>query len=130
MKMTKEAELLNCPFCGGRPTMHCGGPGNWFLQCNGCKCATNDVQHDHAIELWNTRAQPQSSQQSAVEVERGRCLAACEGWIERYQNTEIKYTSARDYAIDAVKDIADLIRNGTPISRPLRPDTSQLGNSQ
>ncbi len=51
-------DLLSCPFCGGEAAMLCGGPGNWFVQCRGCKCSTNDVQHDHAVTLWNTRAEP------------------------------------------------------------------------
>jgi len=48
-----------------------------------------------------------------VDAERERCVAICEGWIGRFQDTDIKYTSAREYAIDAVDDIAELIRNGT-----------------
>lgn len=48
-----------------------------------------------------------------VEAERERCIAICEGWIGRYQNKEIQYTSPREYAVDAIDDIIDLIRDGT-----------------
>ena len=50
------SELLPCPFCGGGATMMCGGPGNWFARCIDCQCSTNDVQHDHAVRLWNRRS--------------------------------------------------------------------------
>lgn len=44
--------------------------------------------------------------------ERERCLAICEGWIGTFQDTEIKFTTAREYAVDAIEDIVELIRNG------------------
>lgn len=53
-----------------------------------------------------------SSFDKNVEAERQRCLAICEGWIGTYQDREIQYTSAREYAIDAIEDIMDLIRDG------------------
>jgi len=48
----------------------------------------------------------------AIATERKRCIAICEGWIETFQDREIKYTSARDYAVDAIEDIIGLIREG------------------
>ena len=51
--MTDELKL--CPFCGGDPQLLNGGPGNWYVRCAECKVSTNDVQQDHAIELWNAR---------------------------------------------------------------------------
>lgn len=48
--------LAPCPFCGGEAELRNGGPGNWYVHCNGCQCNTNDVQRERAIELWNTRA--------------------------------------------------------------------------
>lgn len=53
-----------------------------------------------------------------IKAERERCIAICEGWIGRYQDTDIKYTSAREYAISAVEDIADLIRSGADPRTP------------
>jgi hypothetical protein len=47
-----------------------------------------------------------------VEAERQRCIAVCEGWIGTFQDKEIQFTSAREYAVDAIEDIIDLIRNG------------------
>lgn len=49
------SDLKPCPFCGGTAKMLCGGPGNWFAQCETCKASSNDVGHDHAVELWNAR---------------------------------------------------------------------------
>jgi len=48
----------------------------------------------------------------AIAAERNRCMAICETWIGTFQDRDIQYTSARDYAIDAIEDIIDLIRDG------------------
>jgi hypothetical protein len=67
-----------------------------------------------------------------VEAERDRCIAICEGWIGRFQDTDIKYTSAREYAVDAVDDIAELIRNGTDPRRHvgLQPQATVAENAK
>lgn len=51
-----------------------------------------------------------------VSDERLRCIAICEGWIGTFQDRDIKYTSAREYAIGAIEDIIDIIRAGRPVS--------------
>jgi hypothetical protein len=38
------------------------------------------------------------------------CAKIADGWLARYGETEIKYTTAQEYASDAVADIADGIR--------------------
>ncbi len=38
------------------------------------------------------------------------CARMADGWLERHGETEIQYTSAREYACDAVADVADAIR--------------------
>lgn len=48
-----------------------------------------------------------------IDGERERCAAVCEGWLNRFQADDIEYTSAREYAVDAINDILDLIRDGT-----------------
>lgn len=53
----------------------------------------------------------------AEQEERERCVAICEGWLAAYEGVEIKYTSARKYATDAVKDIRDAIISGTQPDR-------------
>lgn len=50
--------------------------------------------------------------EAAVAAERARCASLCDGWLAIYGDRDIKYTSARDYATDAVKDIRDTIRSG------------------
>ncbi|HWW62018.1 MAG TPA: hypothetical protein VN181_11675 [Thermoanaerobaculia bacterium] len=68
------------------------------------------------------QAQPQSS---GVQAERDRCVAICEGWMERFEGMEIQYTSPREYACDAINDIMDLIRDGIdPSSSVTRPKPS------
>jgi hypothetical protein len=38
-------------------------------------------------------------------------------WIDTYKDRDIKYVSARDYAIDAIKDIIDLITDGQDVGQ-------------
>lgn len=81
----KEALEL-CPFCGGKAELLNGGPGNWFVRCTNCKCTTNDVQRDAAIQLWHRRAalatlQPSGERREAIarhnqELALGFCKAS------------------------------------------------------
>lgn len=48
----------------------------------------------------------------AIEAERKRCLAITQGWLDGFATTDIKYVSPRRYASDAVRDIAQAIRDG------------------
>jgi hypothetical protein len=57
--------------------------------------------------------------------ERERCIAICEGWMDRFEGMEIQYTSPREYACDAINDIMDLIRDGIdPRSQAKEPEAS------
>lgn len=62
---------------------------------------------------FQERARAISSSRASVESERARCIAICESWIGTFQGTDIKYTTPRKYAIDAIEDIIDLIRDGS-----------------
>lgn len=56
------AELKPCPFCGGEPHIYCSGsPSNGsFMEviCGKCRCQTERLRGDKAIEAWNRRAEP------------------------------------------------------------------------
>ena len=54
--MTTREELEPCPFCGEMPELLNGAPGSWFVRCKNCKCSTNDVQRDAAVQLWHRRS--------------------------------------------------------------------------
>lgn len=61
----------------------------------------------------NGEDHPDTTIANAAKIaERARCATICEGWLEQFAKTDIKYTSAREYASDAVKDILDAIREG------------------
>jgi hypothetical protein len=45
---------------------------------------------------------------------REECGAICDEWLAQFSDKEIEFTTAREYATDAVKDIAELIRTGAP----------------
>jgi hypothetical protein len=49
----------------------------------------------------------------ALANERERCIAVCESWIGTFQKFELKHTGAREYAVDAIGDIIEVIREGT-----------------
>lgn len=51
-----------------------------------------------------------TSLSQAVAAEREACAALCDQWVTMCQDFDIKYTSARNYAVEAVKDIADATR--------------------
>jgi hypothetical protein len=48
----------------------------------------------------------------ALANERERCIAVCESWIGTFQKFELKYTGAPEYAVDAIEDIIEVIREG------------------
>ncbi|MDB5584835.1 MAG: hypothetical protein JWR80_10011 [Bradyrhizobium sp.] len=85
---------------------------------------------NHLVELYNRRLNsdvigvPYEEQVAlgraieqlrAAHSERERCIALCEVWIGTFQDRAIKYTTPREYAIGAIEDIIDLIRNGQSI---------------
>jgi hypothetical protein len=61
-----SATLKPCPFCGGPARLKQGCPGCWFVQCDRCMAASNDVGYEHAIDIWNTRDHAQRP--SVLEV--------------------------------------------------------------
>lgn len=58
------------------------------------------------------------TEEEIVLRERSRCIALCSGWIDSFKDREIKYVAPREYAIDAINDIMDLISDGQEISMP------------
>jgi hypothetical protein len=50
--------------------------------------------------------------EAALANERERCIAVCESWIGTFQKFELKHTGAREYAVDAIGDIIEVIREG------------------
>lgn len=92
---------------------------------------------NHLVELYNRRLKfdvigvPYEEQvalgraidilrNDPIDKERQRCIAICESWIVAWQQEEPKIISAQKWAIDAIEDIIDLIRNGNlPVPDPL-----------
>lgn len=78
----------------------------------------------------------QNGHEEAILQERFRCLALCDGWINNFKDREIKYVGAREYAIDAIRDIIDLISDGQEVGRckpatedASEPSTLTMGNA-
>jgi hypothetical protein len=55
---------------------------------------------------------------SAVDAERKRCVAICEGWIGTWQSQNPKAVSAQRWATEAIQDIAEMIESGAPYPPP------------
>lgn len=49
-------DLLNCPFCGGKPAMHDSNMGWKYVICGECDAAADDhTKEEMAALAWNTR---------------------------------------------------------------------------
>ena len=51
------SDLKPCPFCGGKPHMHHGGAGNYYVSCLECKVTSDDGTEERATRIWNRRAE-------------------------------------------------------------------------
>lgn len=79
--MTKENELLPCPFCGGkefvveRSDIPWGVLRNkiewWKLRCCGCLSGADYPTKDGLISKWNTRHAPQSVDVEGLKKDYG-----------------------------------------------------------
>ena len=67
----------------------------------------------------------EAKSQAALAQERERCIAICESWIGTFQKFELKHTSPRDYAVDAIGDIIEVIRDGADPRAALDKDAGQ-----
>lgn len=63
--------------------------------------------------------------EAALANERERCIAVCENWIGMFQKFELKRTGAREYAVDAIGDVIQAIREGFDPRAALDKDTGQ-----
>ncbi len=61
------------------------------------------------------------TEQEIIDRERYRCVRLCEMWIETFKDRDIQYVSARDYAVDAINDIIDLITDGQDVTPSVSP---------
>lgn len=67
--------------------------------------------------IFNALESARNWHEEAIIRERFRCIALCDGWINSFKDREIKYVGAREYAIDAIRDIMDLISDGQEVGR-------------
>jgi predicted RNase H-like nuclease (RuvC/YqgF family) len=66
-----------------------------------------------ALRMTDKAAARIEALEAALANERERCIAVCESWIGTFQKYELKHTGAREYAVDAIGDIIEVIREGT-----------------
>lgn len=59
---------------------------------------------------WITKAATPPASTTDRDATIEECARLADGWITVHGETEIEYTTAREYAVDAVQDVADAIR--------------------
>ena len=70
MTNDREADLLPCPFCGGRAVVTgsiADAPKNHVV-CTVCPVGTRQFMGMEAAQIWNTRTPPASEPSEAVEA--------------------------------------------------------------
>lgn len=98
-----EADLETCPNCEGTGIAGHPDSGYTCTKCSGCGGVQPEADLVKAGALAAGRAQG---------IEAAAKVAS--GWLAAFQGVEIQRTSAREYACDAVMDIADGIRALVP----------------
>lgn len=74
--------------------------------------AIRDINSQLRFGLWSEQSRADEAEanlDSRSEIIE-ECARMADGWLAAHGQNEIKYTSARDYACDAVADVADAIR--------------------
>lgn len=83
--------------------------------------AEKDAEIADALDALNAETAraiaAESSRDAAVEAEREACLSVLQRWVEVFGTTQIQYTSAREYACDAIQDCIDIVRSRAQTAR-------------
>ncbi len=74
MTEQEQVQLLPCPFCGGAPQMSAGGPGLWYVRCEGCTASTDDGSRERAERLWNTRHMDEVTKIPSALLDQSCCI--------------------------------------------------------
>lgn len=138
----KEAlELLPCPFCCGVAELLNGGPENWFVRCTNCKCTTNDVQRDAAVQLWHRRAalatlQPSGEGREAIarhnqELALGFCKASFQKRFSLSDSRTKEYAACIADVLDLATDFASgLVQDEAGIRADERENCAKIADRE
>jgi hypothetical protein len=86
------------------------------------ECAAQLDQNTVTMDVARARIE---ALEAALANERERCIAVCESWIGTFQQFEVKCTGAREYAIAAIEDIVEFIREGHDPRAALDKDAAE-----
>lgn len=111
-----QTPLEPCPFCGSRcVTLLNGGPGNYFVRCDDCSASSNDVQKDHAVQLWNTR----SEQPTPLSPDIAAAINQLIDYADDLDATERPAIGDYDVTAD-IRSVCEFIR-----ARAVQPDVRE-----
>jgi len=71
------------------------------------------AERDYCLHCLEREIEIAHRAQVELANERERCIAVCESWIGTFQKFDPKRIGARNYAVDAIEDIIEVIREGT-----------------
>lgn len=102
--ITKNSELLPCPFCGGEAEMHYDANGSKWVACENRECAIQPYLYRtkrteaEAIAAWNTR------------YER-TCRQEERGWSTEGDHARVWLTCGHDCMVETVQDLPNYCPN-------------------
>lgn len=117
-----DKTLEPCPFCGGEASLHNGGPGCFFVQCDLCNTTSDDGSQERAIVRWNSRPTLEASRVApASQKEAVPVVIDLEDmfWQSIKQAAGQSPDMPPEYMMnDWVSDVCDFLRNPRPAPAP------------
>lgn len=102
-KKPLAANLLPCPFCGGKAELSGRFPsGQYYVGCTGCRVSLWYDREDKSVDAWNTRYAEQEAKGFAEFLGKEGWVRLTDGYWHKANNfspyTPLKATQSKLYA--------------------------------